>query len=95
MFSAVNETYNAIEHERLQLTVEIAGQPYPIVRWYDQHDMEVGKEPGGKYVTLSSGQKRTLTITGVECSHSGVIKCVGENEKGVVECSTRVLIEGE
>lgn len=78
------------------LTIEVTGQPYPIIKWYGGDGIELGKglDPI-KYSVVSCGQRRVLTIHSVDCGDSGVMRCVGENERGVVECSCVVVVEGE
>lgn len=73
----------------------IITQPYPIVRWYDKHDQDLCKQNNKRYKTCSNGTRRSLVINSVELSDAGVIKCLGINKEGQVECSTLLLVEGE
>jgi hypothetical protein len=50
---------------------------------------------GKRYKTRSSGFRRTLVITSVELNDAGIIKCIGSNREGQVECSTAIHVEGK
>ncbi len=92
--STLEDNYTVMEHEMLTLSVELKGQPYPQVRWYDKNEQDLSKQKNKRYKTRSSGYRRSLIISSVELNDAGIIKCIGYNTLGQVECQTVVNVEG-
>ena len=78
-----------VEGEKVELRVQVVGQPEPILTWY--HD---GEEVMTSYST-DLGLDGSLTIPCSEHSHSGVYQLVALNNSGRAERQLKLVVRKE
>lgn len=74
------------------MQLQVLGNPKPTVSWYleDQplHETEFLK-------ITAKGEWHKVSIDEILIDDEGIYKCVAENDLGVVETETEVLVEGK
>ena len=81
----------ALEGDPFSLQIQVAGNPKPTVAWYFE-DKPL-QETDFMRIT-SKGEWHKIEFDEILVEDEGIYKCVAENELGVAEAETELLVDG-